>query len=273
MSAAIRRLPLFCLTLLLSLSHAGAASGQEKNQETTPPPPSPPGEERDWLEFYYQNPDPDRFVEKMREYSDDGTLVNEGARAALIGFLSQVIRQNPKKIADWYSTLRGLPPEEQQVLNTAMLHARVEEADAILKERLGEEFEKEKESVPKILEMKLPQVQTLDMLWGYFYATGSETAIRRIVSCFIYEDAPDNPEFAKVPEGFKPFYRELPKAASWSLASNAERHPKVLETLEKLHADTDPKTLNSTERRLLGELLAEIKAATPDPDPKPETGK
>jgi hypothetical protein len=233
--------------------------GQEPKSAETAPPPSEAGEP-DWLEFYYEKPSPEQFLERIREFSQDGTLLNERARPALIGFLSQVFRQNRDKVAEWHGALRGLSPEEMQVVNTAMLYARIGEADEILKEQLGEEeFAKAQEEAPKILEMKLAQVQSLDMLWGYYYATGSETAIRRIVSSFIYENAPDNPEFAKIPEGFKPFYKELPEAAAWTLVSNASRHPKVLTILQEL--DKREEALSPTERRLLREkVLAELNA-------------
>jgi hypothetical protein len=234
--------------------------GQESN-DAEKAIPAPEAEERDWLEFYYEKPTPEQFLERIREFSQDGTLQNERARPALIGFLSQVIRQNRGKVAEWHGALRGLSPDEMQIVNTAMLYARISEADEILKEQLGvEEFTKAQEETPKILEMKLAEVQTLDMLWGYYYATGSETAIRRIVSSFIYEDAPDNPEFAKIPEGYKPLYKELPEAAAWMLVSNASRHPKVLAILQDLDKKED--ALTPTERRLLRErVFAEL--ATP----------
>ncbi|MCB1076713.1 MAG: hypothetical protein KDM63_03195 [Verrucomicrobiae bacterium] len=250
-------------TLVFLAQHSSAQ--EEKTPPAAPPDPvvepaEPVSEEEDWLENYYLHPSPDQFVKRVREFSEDGTLANEGARPALIGFLSQVIRQNREKIAEWHGALRGLPPEEMQIVHTAMLHARISEADDILKEGIGEEeFKKAEEETPKILEMKLAQPHAIDILWGYFYATGSEAAIRRIVSCFIYEDAPENPEFAKVPEGYKPFYAELPEAAAWTLVSNATRHPKVMSIL--LDLDKKEDALSPTERRLLREkVFAEIAA-------------
>jgi hypothetical protein len=241
-----------------------ALSGQEPKAPDAAAPPAET-EERDWLEFYYEKPTPEQFVERIREFSQDGTLLNERARPALIGFLSQVIRQNREKVAEWHGALRGLSPEEMQIINTAMLYARISEADEILKEQLGEEeFTKAQEEAPKILEMKLAQKQTLDMLWGYYYATGSEAAIRRIVSCFIYEDAPENPEFAKIPDGFKPFYAELPDGAAWTLVSNASRHPKVMTILQDLDKKEDD--LTPTERRLLRDkVFAELAAPPTEP--------
>ena len=50
--------------------------------------------EKDWLEFYYENPTPEQFVTRIKDWSGDGTLDNEHARPALIAFISQLIRQS-----------------------------------------------------------------------------------------------------------------------------------------------------------------------------------
>ena len=211
--------------------------------------------ERDWLEYYYERPEPGKFVQKMREYSRDGTLMNESARPALIGFISQLIRQNRDKVDEWFTELRGLPPAEMQILLTGMLYSRTAEADAVLQREFGEQFEAQKKELPKILEMQLDKTQTLDMLWGFFYATGSENALRRVIACFNFIDAPENPDFADVPEGFRPLYTNLPEAAAWTLASNAQRHPKVRQYCKKLLAEED--ALSPAERKILEQNVME----------------
>ncbi len=244
-------LPLGILALsafLLPFAPATSSQAQDEFSEDS---------ERDWLEYYYERPTPGDFVDQMREYSEDGTLMNEHARPALIGFISQLIRQNRDKIDDWFTKLRGLPPEEMQVLLTGMLYSRTAEADAILKREFGEQFEQQKKDLPKILELQLDKTQTLDMLWGFFYATGSENALRRVISCFNFVDAPNNPDFADIPEGFSPLYTNLPEAAAWTLLSNASRHPKVRKYCEEIYQDED--ALSDTERRILREkVLAEL---------------
>ncbi|MBL9152111.1 MAG: hypothetical protein JNK37_06490 [Verrucomicrobiales bacterium] len=245
------------LSLSITILPAQEAKPDPAPPADAPAKDAPAATDRDWLESYYEKPSPEQFVERVREFSEDGTLLNEQARPALVAFMSQVIRQNRDKVADWHGSLRGLSPEEMQVVNTALLYARIDEADAILKEQIGEEeFKKALDETPKILEVQLAQPQTISMLWGYFYATGSDSAIRRIVSCFIYEDAPENPEFAKIPEGFKPFYAELPDIAAWTLVSNAQRHPKVVEILQQFDKTED--ALTPTERRLLREKVFDV---------------
>jgi len=213
-------------------------------------------EGKDWLEFYYENPSPDSFVTQMKDWAADGTLDNDHAKPALIAFISQLIRQNRDRLEDWYSDLSGLEGAQLQVLHTAMLFSRTEEADRLLKERFGPSYEEQKQETQKILEMPLDQRNTMDMLWGFFYATGSESAIRRIVLAFRFRDAPDQPPGVAVPEGYVPLYKNLPQFAFGSLLANAERHPRVVEILKQfLESD---ESLLPVEKEGVRAVLSEI---------------
>ena len=191
-------------------------------------------EEKDWLEFYYENPTPDRFIPQLKDWAEDGTLDNDHAKPALIAFISQLIRQNREKLADWYSGLAGLEPGRMQVMHTAMLFSRTEEADTLLKEQFGQAYEDQKAETKKILEMPLDQRDTMDMLWGVFYATGSPEPIRRLIVAFRFKDAPERPEGVEVPEGYVPLYKDLPEFVHHSLIANGERHPRLVEILKVL---------------------------------------
>jgi hypothetical protein len=190
--------------------------------------------EKDWLEFYYENPTPEQFVTRMKDWSGDGTLDNEHARPALIAFISQVIRQNEPELQGWYENLSGLTPGQLQVMHTAMLFSRTAEADRIMREVFGKLYDEQKQETKKILEMPLDERSTMDMLWGFFYATGAESAIRRIVIAFRFKEAPDNPAGVEVPEGYVPMYKELPEFAGSALVANGERHPRVVEILSEM---------------------------------------
>lgn len=229
---------------------------------------SPSGaEEKDWLEFYYENPSPDRFVEEMKDWAEDGTLENDHAKPALIAFTSQLLRQNRERIAEWYDALSGLSPEQMQVMHTAMLFSRTTEADELMKDRFGKTYEEQKEETPKILELPLDRGDAMDMIWGFFYATGSEGAIRRVVTCFRFQDAPDKPPGVDIPEGYKPLYKELPEFALGSLLSNASRHPRVIEILKEMYSNDT--TLLEMEKTGIYEVLSELDPkAYPPKEPK-----
>lgn len=194
-----------------------------------------PPQERDWLENYYIEPDPDGFVEQMKDWASEGVLDNELVKPTLIAFISQIIRQNRDRLNDWYDSLAGLTPEQMQVMHTAMLFSRTKEADEIMTKMFGNKYIEQKRETQKILEMPLDKKQTPDMLWGFYFATGSESAIRRIVLCFRFIDADDKPPGVDVPQGYVPMYKMLPAFAFRSLVGNGERHPRVLEILTDLY--------------------------------------
>jgi hypothetical protein len=74
----------------------------------------------------------------------------------------------------------------------------------------------------------------MDMLWGFFYATGSPEPIRRLIVAFRFKDAPERPEGVEVPEGYVPLYKDLPEFVHHSLIANGERHPRLVEILKVL---------------------------------------
>lgn len=239
-------IPFLSFVLLVPLSVPALTPAQEPAPE----------EERDWLEYYYQDPAPDRFVSQMKDWAEDGTLDNDYAKPALIAFLSRVIRENRDEIAGWYEELKGLSPGQKQVLHTAMLYARISEADEIMSEVFGKRYDEQKTETTKILEMPLDKEATLDMLWGFFYATGSEHAVRRVVLSFRFVDAPDNPDGVDVPKGHVPLYKALPTMAFDSLLANAERHPRVREILEGFLENDD--SLVKAEREGVYDILSAI---------------
>lgn len=177
-----------------------------------------PDEEKVWLEFYYENPTPERFVDQMKDWAGDGTLDNEHARPALIAFVSQLIRQNSGLLKQWYEALAGLSPDQMQVVHTAMLFSRTTEADEIMRDVFGKEYEDQKQETLKILEMPLDKRSTMDMLWGYFYATGSEGAIRRLVVAFRFREAPENPPGSRCRKAMLLFTKNSP-SSFWGLSS------------------------------------------------------
>lgn len=210
----------------------------------------------DWLEYYYLDPKPEEFVAKMKDWARDGTLRNQGAQPALIAFVSQLMRQNRDQIRFWWSDLQGLSPENSVVLRMGLLFSRTAEADEILSELTGKN-PTEDSRPPKILDAPLGTTATIDMLWGFYYATGSENPIRRLLKCFIMEDAPKKPEGLKMPQGAVPYYTQLPRMAYVSLITNMERHPELVRICEEIYQA--PEELHSTEKENLYDLLSEIK--------------
>lgn len=215
-----------------------------------------PVQERDWLENYYIEPDPEGFVRQMKEWAAEGVLDNELTKPTLIAFISQIIRQNRDQLSGWYKDLAGLTPAQMQVMHTAMLFSRTDEADKIMSGLFGNNYVMQKRETEKILEAPLDKKATPDMLWGFYFATGSEAAIRRIVLCFRFLDADAKPDGVEVPEGYVAHFKQLPAFAFQSLVGNAERHPRILEILETMYKNDS--SLVPSEKHGVYDVLSEF---------------
>ncbi|MEO0414705.1 MAG: hypothetical protein AAF226_07115 [Verrucomicrobiota bacterium] len=229
--------------------------------------------EPDWLESYYLDPKPDEFMTHLKQWAEDGVLQNHQSQPALIAFISQLMRQNRDKIESWTKSLEGMDEKDAVAYGVALMMSRTKEADAIIKQNLGADAPKNLQRPPKFLEMPLRTPATIDMLWGFFYATGNEQALRRISLCFIYEGMTDKPEGFEIPEGQTPIYKHLPEVAFISLSANAKRHPKVLEALEKFVAEPAHYELHALELENLNLILSQVapdkyppKQKTPNPE-------
>ena len=247
-------LVIFAVSGLAGLPTYSAAQAAEDKAASTPSQGEQDSDpDHNWLTFYYQNPEPEKVVEQLKKWSDAKVLSDERARPALVGFLSQVFRQNRDKIKQWYLDISDLPPEDLQTIRLALIFSRTSEGDEIIREEEGDEYVDRRP--PKVLEMPMTQLPTFDMLWGYFFATGSEEVIRRMVFLFRYEEM-DVGEDVDIPEDYAPLYEQLPDAAGWALASNAEQHPLVLEVLERYYQTAG--ALEPIERKGVRKVLSEL---------------
>jgi len=237
--------------------NAAASAGKPAKPAAQPDagetPEREPDPDHDWLTFYYQNPEPEKLVEQIRKWSDGRILSDERARPALVGFLSQVFRQNRDKIKEWYLEISDLPPEDMQTIRLALIFSRTTEGDDIIKEGDGAAILEKRP--PKVLEMSMRQLPTFDMLWGYFYATGSEAVIQRMIFLFRYEELDLSAE-VDIPDGYSAITEQLPEAAHWALVSNAETHPLVLQLLEQYYQSAG--TLEPIEKKGVRAVLSEV---------------
>ena len=212
----------------------------------------------DWLTYYYRDPRPDQLVAQLKAWSSEGTLQNEVARAPLTGFLSQVFRQNADQIQNWYQQIKGLPKDDLEIITMAIWISGTSESKQLLQKLHPGVFDKK--PPPDILTLKLDSPSALDLLWGYYFATGDSKALRRIVSMFNFADAPE--KLRGLPKGRTPLYTILPDSAKWSIASNAGQHPKILKDYKKMLVDSQ---LNATEKKWLDEALQEAEKALKKP--------
>jgi len=109
--------------------------------------------------------------------------------------------------------------------------------------------------------MEVNNYATLDMLWSYFFATGEEKSIRRLISALElskYSGAVEKFENSeKAEKDVKEAYFDAAfQAALWSLESNCRQHPLVLKYCETIFKEQE---LSKEERLWLGVLLSKLK--------------
>lgn len=213
----------------------------------------------DWMTYYYKSPSPDLFSKELRLLTDKGLLANENAQAPIIAFLSQVMSLNAKRIPEWIEEFSNIDEKQRKVLLAAAWYSDTEEARELFKTKNLDAYLKQK--APKILEVEVNNPSALDMLWGYFFATGDSTPIRRIVTALSlskYAGALDRFKTSdKTAKDRNEAYLDVTfQAARWSLESNCKAHPLVLEYCEKIFADdSTPKD----QSLWLGVILSKVK--------------
>jgi len=214
----------------------------------------------DWLTFYYRKPQPERFVTEVRNMSKADAFSTPAAKAPTVAFVSRVMAANPDKIPAWMAALADLPDNDQDTLHEAIWLSDTKAGKAYLKDKGLTKYLKS--PPPEILKMEIDTGAVLDMLWGYFFATGEEAPIRRIVSAFNnskYVGAVQRYRTSEKTEDDKKqaLYDVIFGAAEWSLGSNCQQHPKVREICDHLLQGKD---LNETEAGCLKVLLAKLTA-------------
>jgi len=211
-----------------------------------------------WLSSYFRNPQPDRFVEEVRAMSSGGYFSKQSSQPPLIAFLGRVMAQNPGKIEGWMKALDDLPVSDRDVMYAALWFSGTEEGKRSLAARGIKDYDGK--NPPVILTMEIDSPTVIDMLWAWYFATGDEKAVRRVISAFNlseHEGAMERFKSSKKTQQDKQAaYQDLAfKSAQWSLADNCSRFPEVKGICEKLYSGN---ALNKTENLWLGVILAKV---------------
>ena len=167
--------------------------------------------------------------------------------------------QNPKNVEQWLEEFEDLDEKQRELILVAAWYSDTDAAKAYLKEKKLERWS-EKES-PNILDLKVDGPHKLDMLWGYFMATGEEAPIRRIVSGLQlskYSGAAKRfKESEKTDEDRRKAWLDATfQAARWSLTANCKQHPKALEHCERIFRD---EAIPKDEKPWLAVILSKVK--------------
>ncbi len=231
---------------------------------------------------YYQHPEPDKFVEIVKNL-----VLFERIRGSRpdqnVMFLGKIMAQNPVKVAGWMDALGfldDLAPRDAAVMHRAAWYSGTVEAKVWLKAHGHADLAQQ--GPPPLLDNAPMAFEPyhLDMLWEWFFATGEDAPVRRIIGCFRFAPAaplPDSLELPQQPaattdrvagEIAQANYR-LAHAAVWSTTANAVTHQRVFDLLQKTSADPalDPmgKAWVMQTLKIATKWRAEDSAQTPSP--------
>ena len=219
-----------------------------------------------WVMTYYQHPTPDQFVQKVKELSAAGLLYNPKPNArpdANVMFLGKIMASNAKQIPQWMDALASLPDTDRKVLKRAVWYSGTETGKAWLIE--NEEAELANGPRPMLLaNQKAMQLQPyqLDQLWEWFFATGEEEPIARIISLFSLAHelpnestlqllSPPTKSDDKIRNQIQLYNYALLKTALWSTTSLAINHDRVLEILKQSEKENQHPRIKAWVRQIV----------------------
>jgi hypothetical protein len=224
------------------------AFASAKPMKEKPPKPFQSQEELlKWIYSYRKNPEPKRVSEAVKAMSAFGVTKDLDQAGVYIGFIAGVLGANPDTADDLISNMFPLPPEDQVLVVKAIAYSGLPRWRATMT-NFVERMPARKVLIDKFLFGNKPTLTELsikddsgviDLNWGYYFATGWEAPIRRIVSAL--ELSLDKDKVDTLTIG---------AMAKWTLAQNASRNNDLLMLLKKISTDVDPKI-----RKPLGEVI------------------
>jgi len=177
----------------------------------------------EWLYRYYLHPQPEGVVPAMGYLDRSGNLRKDGYRRVVAAFLSEVFRQNRDRLEGWAKDLAGLGKQGRSVLFEALWRSGSKPGILALRALRETADAEEKAAIdrilgsipvpPRLMPVLIPE--HLDILWATFLASGDEAMVRRVIDCLPWSDEKEGRQL-------------IGGAARWSLASNAEKHEKVM---------------------------------------------
>lgn len=192
-----------------------------------------------WIDGYRNNPDPKRLPEAVKAMVKAGITKDLDQAGIYVGFTAGVIGSNPDLAEDLIARMFPLDPQDQVLLIRAIAYSGHPEWKRVLT-AFVERMPARKVLIDKFLFAnketleKLPfedNSSTIDINWGYYFATGSEAPVRRIVQILAWSLDRDNVD--KLTIG---------AMAKWTLAQNASRDSDLLIMLKGVASEeTDKK--------------------------------
>lgn len=227
MSSMLIAALLCVLCLALPASAAATKSTKEK-----PPQPFAKSEELlSWINGYRLKPEPKRLPAAVKAMAAFGVTKDMDQAGVYVGFTAGVIGSNPDNAEKLIAACFPLAPEDQVLLIKAIAYSSLPDWKGMLG-KFVERMPARKVVIDKYMFGNKPVLADLpmgedstaiDINWGYYFATGSEAPVRRIVTALAW--SLDKNEVEKLTIG---------AMAKWTLAQNASRDSDLLQMLKSI---------------------------------------
>jgi len=209
-----------------------------------------------WINDYRQKPDPDRLPALVRSLSALQAFKDPETCGAYVGFIAGVLGSNPTRAKRLLGDMLSIAPADRWVLVRAVAYSGLPNWKDVLV-AVGERMPERHAMINRYLEGKLPTLdqiaypngkpgmldkieiafhfkndgkkavalqptpQLIDVLWGYYLATGAYMPVGKIIKLLPLAEDKDNVD--NLTTG---------SAAKFTLASNAVRDLKLLAMLK-----------------------------------------
>jgi hypothetical protein len=201
---------------------------------------------------YYRKPDPELGPKLLNDLLRKENIghpwfaANEHPRNLIAAQFGDIAIGKPKVVRQYEAAFAGAPPLGRRVIVRALTNCGDKETVAKIDEWLKDEkidMKPELEALKKHLEdpkrrhardVPPKEPKDLDFLWVNFFSTGDYAPISRILDVFDRADANET----------------MKRVAKWSLGSNLQQHPKLVEVVEA-HAKERP----AASKKVIDELI------------------
>ena len=190
-----------------------------------------------FIDQYRSKPQPERLAGAVQAMSRLGVFKEVENAGVYIGFMAGVLATNPQKAEALVTAMFPYPPEDQVAIVKAIAYSGLPN----WKELLGKFVERmpaRQILIDRYLYDKMPPLDklgletgpaALDANWGFYFATGSDVAVKRIVQALAWSHEANDVEKLT-----------MSGMAKWTLAKNATRDNDLLTILKREAASQSP---------------------------------
>src|SRR5215475_14762285 len=216
--------------LLLASAHVLGASASKGTAPNKKKPEFASSEDiLRWINNYRLKPEPAKLPAAVKAMSELGVFREMDTAGIYVGFMAGVLNTNPKRAEDLVSKMYPMPPEDQVAIVRAIAFSDLPDWKNVML-KFAERMPARKTLIDRFVygkQLTLRQMELdagttpLDTLWGFYFATGSQEPIVRIISVLAWAKDQNNVERLTIGS-----------MAKLSLATNASRDKELLDTLK-----------------------------------------